>query len=79
MAMYEKRICECMEMYIKGQCFCTCVRHVAYVRMACMGMAHHGTYKADGQVKKMIELLEHVVAMQTKVLEEEHPSQLGSP
>ena len=47
--------------------------------MACMGMTYHGTYKADGQVKKMIELLEHVVAMQTKVLEEEHPSQLGSP
>ena len=35
-------------------------------------------YQADGQVKKAVELLEHVVAVYTRVLAEEHPNRLRS-
>jgi tetratricopeptide (TPR) repeat protein len=35
-------------------------------------------YKADGQVQKAVELLEHVVAVKEKVLAEEYPSRLAS-
>ncbi|OCK98381.1 purine and uridine phosphorylase [Cenococcum geophilum 1.58] len=35
-------------------------------------------YEADGQVKKAMELLEHIVAVEAKVLAEEHPSRLAS-
>ena len=35
-------------------------------------------YKADGQVKKAAELLEHVVAVEEKVQAEEHPDRLAS-
>jgi tetratricopeptide (TPR) repeat protein len=37
-----------------------------------------GAYRVDGQVQKAVQLLEHVVAVQEKVLAEEHPSQLVS-
>jgi tetratricopeptide (TPR) repeat protein len=37
-----------------------------------------GAYRADGQVKKAVELLEHVVAVREKVLAEEHPDRLAS-
>ncbi|KAJ9645330.1 hypothetical protein H2199_003336 [Coniosporium tulheliwenetii] len=36
------------------------------------------TYEADGQVKKAVELLEHVVTVREKVLIEEHPDRLAS-
>lgn len=35
-------------------------------------------YHADGQVKKAVKLLEHVVAIQTDVLAEDHPDRLVS-
>jgi tetratricopeptide (TPR) repeat protein len=35
-------------------------------------------YKADGQIAKAIELLEHVVAVEAQVLMEDHPNQLAS-
>jgi hypothetical protein len=35
-------------------------------------------YLADGQVGKAVELLEHVVAVEAKVLREDHPSRLVS-
>jgi tetratricopeptide (TPR) repeat protein len=35
-------------------------------------------YRADGQVKKAVELLEQVVAVREKVLAENHPDQLAS-
>ncbi|KAF2628862.1 hypothetical protein BU25DRAFT_409876 [Macroventuria anomochaeta] len=37
-----------------------------------------GAYEADGQVKKAVDLLEHVVAVREKVLAEDHPSRLHS-
>jgi tetratricopeptide (TPR) repeat protein len=37
-----------------------------------------GAYRADGQVKMAVELLEHVVAVQEKVLAEDHRFQLWS-
>jgi hypothetical protein len=35
-------------------------------------------YKADGQVKKAVELLEHIIAVRAIVLREDHPLQLLS-
>jgi tetratricopeptide (TPR) repeat protein len=35
-------------------------------------------YEADGQVKRAVELLGHVVAVREQVLAEEHPSRLAS-
>jgi hypothetical protein len=35
-------------------------------------------YQADGQVKKAVKLLEHVVAVQEKTLAEDHPARLAS-
>jgi hypothetical protein len=32
-----------------------------------------GAYRANGQVKKAVELLEHVVAVEGQVLAEDHP------
>jgi hypothetical protein len=37
-----------------------------------------GAYEADGQVKKAVELLEHVVAVKEKFLRDDHPSRLVS-
>jgi tetratricopeptide (TPR) repeat protein len=37
-----------------------------------------GAYRADGQVKKAVELLEQVVAVKEHVLAEDHPSRLAS-
>jgi tetratricopeptide (TPR) repeat protein len=37
-----------------------------------------GAYRADGQVEKAVELLEHVVAVREKMLTEEHPQRLAS-
>ncbi|KAJ4371886.1 hypothetical protein N0V86_008440 [Didymella sp. IMI 355093] len=37
-----------------------------------------GAYRADGQVKKAVELLEAVVKVQNKVLAEDHPDRLAS-
>ncbi|KAH7111145.1 hypothetical protein B0J11DRAFT_417844, partial [Dendryphion nanum] len=35
-------------------------------------------YEADGQVKKTVELMEHVVVMREKMHAEEHPDRLAS-
>jgi len=35
-------------------------------------------YRADGQVKKAVELRKHVVAVKAKVLRDDHPSRLVS-
>ena len=35
-------------------------------------------YRADGQVKKAVELLEHVVEVRNRILAEEHPDRLAS-
>jgi hypothetical protein len=37
-----------------------------------------GAYHADGQVGKAVKLLEHIVAVRTKVLRDSHPSRLVS-
>jgi tetratricopeptide (TPR) repeat protein len=37
-----------------------------------------GAYRADGQVQKAVELLEHVVAVREKTQAEEHPDRLAS-
>jgi hypothetical protein len=37
-----------------------------------------GAYQADGQVKKTVELLEHVVRVEDMTLAEDRPSQLAS-
>ena len=41
--------------------------------------SHHelaGAYQADGQIKKVVELLEHVVAVKSTVFRKDHPSRL---
>jgi hypothetical protein len=35
-------------------------------------------YLVDGQIKKVIKLLEHVVVVNAKVLTKEHPNRLAS-
>lgn len=35
-------------------------------------------YKVDGQVKRAVELLEHVIAVRERVMGEYHPSRLMS-
>ena len=36
------------------------------------------TYQADGQIKKAVELMEHVVSGKGQILAEEHPSRMAS-
>jgi hypothetical protein len=48
------------------------------VRRLLAVLAQPMRYECDGQVGKAVELLEHIVAVEAKVLVEEHPDRLAS-
>ncbi|GMG22263.1 unnamed protein product [Aspergillus oryzae] len=46
--------------------------------LPCTGDRTAGAYQANGQIKEAVKLLEHIVAIHTEVLAEDHPDRLLS-